>query len=91
MFFGCYFSIYKYAAWWNNTDLSRQIVLSLSDPPQLPRPVLKDLVQFVTKKSHFLFDGKFYDQIDGVAMGSPLGPVLANIFMCHFEENWLAV
>ena len=21
-------------------------------------------------------------------MGSPLGPVLANIFMCHFEEKW---
>ena len=29
------------------------------------------------------------DQIDGVAMGSPLGPVLANIFMCHFEEKWV--
>ena len=22
-------------------------------------------------------------------MGSPLGPVLTNIFMCHFEESWL--
>ena len=22
-------------------------------------------------------------------MGSPLGPVLANIFMCHFEEEWV--
>ena len=29
------------------------------------------------------------DQIDGVAMGSPLGPVLANIFMCSFEQNWV--
>ena len=62
---------------------------SLPDPPQLPRSVLKDLLQFATKKSHFIFDGQYYDQIDGVAMGSPLGPVLANIFMCHFEEKWL--
>ncbi|XP_068756921.1 uncharacterized protein [Montipora capricornis] len=62
---------------------------ALPDPPQLPRSVLKDLLPFATKKSHFIFDGQCYDQIDGVVMGSPLGPVLANIFMFHFEEKWL--
>ena len=62
---------------------------SLADPPALPRVVLRKLLEFTTKKSHFLFDGKYNDQIDGVAMGSPLGPVLANIFMCVFEEKWL--
>lgn len=61
---------------------------SLSDPPALPRAVLHTLLAFATKRSHFLFDGQYYDQIDGVAMGSPLGSVLANIFMCHFEERW---
>ena len=36
-----------------------------------------------------MFQGKFYDQITGVAMGSPLDPVLANLFMgCH-EQKWL--
>ena len=39
--------------------------------------------------SFFIFDGKFYEQCDGVAMGSPLGPTLANVFMCHFENIWL--
>ena len=40
-------------------------------------------------ESFFKFDGKFYEQCDGVAMGSLLGPTLANVFMCHFENIWL--
>ena len=62
-------------------DIALDKLYSLSDPPTLPRSVLRKLLEFTTKKSHFLFDGQYYDQIDGVAMGSPLGPVLANIFM----------
>ena len=63
---------------------------SLSDPPTfIPRAVLHKLLEFASKRSHFLFDGQYYDQIDGVAMLSPLEPVLANIFMCHFEERWV--
>ena len=38
---------------------------------------LKSLFDFATSLSHFLFDGNIYDQ--GVAMGSPLGSVLANL------------
>ena len=37
----------------------------------------------------FIFDGKFYEQCDGVAMDSPLRPTLANVFMCRFENIWL--
>ena len=35
-----------------------------------------------------LFYGEFYKQIDGVAMGSRLGPTLANIFLCFHEQIW---
>ena len=48
---------------------------ALPDPPTLPRSVLKVLLEFATKKNHFIFNGQYYDQIDGVAMGSPLDPV----------------
>ena len=41
------------------------------------------------RENHFIFDGELYDQIDGVAMGSPLGPTLANIFMCALEKRYL--
>ena len=47
------------------------------------------MFKFATCETHFLFNGKFYDQIDGVAMGSPLAPVLANLFMGHNEKLWL--
>lgn len=39
--------------------------------------------------SHYVLDVEFYDQIDCVARGSPLGPVMAIIFMCHFEVKWI--
>ena len=42
-----------------------------------------------TSKTHFLFNGDYYDQIDGVAMGSPLAPILANLFLGHHEGTWL--
>ena len=40
-------------------------------------------------ESFFIFDGSFYEQCDGLAMVSFLGPTLANVFMCHFENIWL--
>ena len=49
----------------------------------------KELFNFTTSHTHFLFNGCFYDQVDGVAMGSPLAPVLANFFMDHYEKVWL--
>ena len=32
-------------------------------------------------------NGQLYQKTDGVAMGSPLGPLMANVFMCHLEEK----
>ena len=51
---------------------------------------LASLFNFATCETHFLFEGKFYDQIEGVAMGSPLAPFLANLFMGHYEKEWLS-
>ena len=50
---------------------------------------LKKLFSVATSETHFLFNGKFYDQVDGVAMGSPLAPILANLFLGFHEETWL--
>ena len=53
------------------------------------RSQFKSLLEFAVKDNLILFNGKYYIQVDGVAMGSPLGPTLANIFLCHWEEIWL--
>ena len=53
----------------------------------MSREELRYLLIVCTQESHFQFDGKYYDQIDGVAMGSPLGPLFANAFMSNFENK----
>ena len=50
---------------------------------------LKQLFLFATSNTHFLFNGEYYEQTDGVAMGSPLAPTLANLFMGFHEKKWL--
>ena len=48
-----------------------------------------NLFPFATSQTHFIFNCKFYNQIDGVAIGSLLASVLANIFMGFHESKWL--
>ena len=54
---------------------------------KIPKSVLKELLYLCTKHVHFKFNNEIYIQCDGVAMGSPLGPLLANIFMMSLEDN----
>jgi hypothetical protein len=55
----------------------------------LTQPELRKLLGFAVKNCHFLFNGVLYHQIDGVVMGSPLGPLFANIFLSFHEADWL--
>ena len=57
--------------------------------PKIPKHNFRNLLNIVTKETFFIFNNKYYKQVDCVAMGSPLGPALANIFMCSFESKWL--
>ena len=38
----------------------------------------------------FSFDGKIYEQIQGMAMGTKMAPSYANLFMDRFERAFLA-
>ena len=57
-------------------------------PPKIPKTILKQLLQICTKESPFQCPrGNYYLQIEGVAMGSPLGPTFANFYMGNLEDN----
>ena len=64
---------------------------SLYRDPQIQRPsqpeeLLRKMLLKATTDVEFSFDGNMYKQVDGVAMGSSLGPTLANIFV-GFQES----
>ena len=92
---GKFFVSYDVSSLFTNIPLSETIELSvnliLDANPNLKinKKDLTKIFRFATSQSHFLFNGKFFNQIDGVAMGSPLAPVLANIFMGINEDKWI--
>ena len=51
---------------------------------------MKELLVLCTKNVHFTFDNVIKVQKDGVTMGSPLGPVLSDIFMIELETSLLS-
>ena len=55
--------------------------------PLISKAVFIELMKSVTFGVEFSFNDIMYKQTDGVAMGSPLGPALANIFVGFYEEK----
>ena len=60
------------------------------DPPLSQRtsmsiPQIINLLEFYLKNTYFLFQGKYYEQVHGAAMGSPISSLIANLFMEEFD------
>ena len=53
----------------------------------IPKKEMKELLLLCTKNVHFEFNGQTFQQLDGVATGSPLGPVIVGIFMVELENT----
>ena len=54
---------------------------------KISRKDMENLLLLCTKNVYFTFGNNIYQQKDGVAMGSHLGPVLARTFMVHLERT----
>lgn len=53
------------------------------------RSIFKKLLDNCCLNNIFLFNGKLYSQVEGAPMGGCVSPVLADIFLSHYENIWL--
>ena len=69
--------------------ICEEVSVSFPDFP-LHIDLLRRCLRKCTSGIPFICNAKYYRQIDGVAMGSPLGPLLADIFMAKLERNQMS-
>ena len=48
------------------------------------------LLGFYLYNQYFSFQGQFYEQVEGAAMGSPISPIVANLYMEYFKVKALS-
>ena len=60
-----------------NHTLKERTVMEVSD--------IILLLEFCLKNTYFSFQDQFYEQVEGAAMGSPVSPIVANLYMEYLE------
>ena len=45
------------------------------------------LLEFCLKNTYIIFQGRFYEQVEGAVMGSPISSIIANLYMEAFETQ----
>ena len=63
---------------------------SLSERTKLSVKQIIGLLGYCLTTTYFQYNGEYYEQTEGAAMGSPLSPLVANLFMEHFEQRAIA-
>ena len=62
-----------------NHTLKERTVLAVND--------ILLLLEFCLKNMYFSFQDQFYEQVEGAAMGSPVSPIVANLYMECLEKK----
>ena len=64
---------------------------TLIERTPIPAKEIHTLAEICLKSTYFQYCDEFYEQIEGAAMGSPLSPIIANLYMYmeHFKQKAL--
>ena len=65
-----------------DTELQNRTILPVNN--------ILEILAFCLNNTYFVFQDTFYEQTKGAAMGSPISPIIVNIFMEAFERKALA-
>ena len=65
-----------------DTTLKERTVMEVSD--------IILLLEFCLKNTYFSFQDQFYEQVEGAAMGSPVSPIVAHLYMEYLEQKALS-
>ena len=68
-------------------QIALEIIFQNNPQLRVTKRELKQLFNFAESGTHYIFNDSFYDQVDGVSVGSPLGSVLTNLFMGYQEKK----
>ena len=59
---------------------------TLEDRTPLSAGTVAELVELCLRSTYFSYDGEFYEQREGAAMGSPVSAIVADLYMEFFED-----
>ena len=65
-----------------DTTLKERTVMEVSD--------IILLLEFYLKNTYFSFQDQFYEQVEGAAKGSPVSPIVANLYIEYLEQKALS-
>ena len=83
-------SLFTYTPLDKTIDICTNTIYSEQDVIEgINKEEFQNLLSLATKESYFIFNKVLYKQKDGVAIGSPLGPILTNAFLCFYERKYL--
>ena len=80
-------SLYTNVPVLESIELAADILYNSEELPPADKETFKDLMRMAVTDVYFMCDCRWYIQTDGVAMGSSLAVILANIWMKSFEES----